>query len=112
MIYPVLGVAIGVVIGSLLPTVYIPIGYSKLMGIALLACLDTVFGGIRAALGHKFDNSMFLMGFFSNAIMAALFVFLGSKFGIDLYLVALFTFGLRIFQNANEIRRMLWQHQK
>lgn len=112
MIYPIIGVLVGVLIGSLLPAIYIPIGYSKIMGISLLACLDTVFGGVRAALAHKFDNSLFLMGFFSNAIMAALFVFLGSKFGIDLYLVALLTFGIRIFQNSNEIRRMLWQNRK
>ena len=75
--------------------------------IALLAALDAVFGGLRAAADEKFDNEVFVSGFFSNALMAALLVFVGDRLGIDLYYVALLTFGFRIFQNLAILRRHL-----
>lgn len=112
MIYPIIGVIVGWAVGTMLPAVYIPIGYSKLMGVALLAALDTVFGGIRAALEHNFDNTMFITGFFSNAALAAFLVFVGSRLGIDLYFVALFMFGVRIFENTAAIRRLFMYHHK
>ena len=112
MIYPIIGIIVGWAIGTMLPAVYIPIGYSKIMGVALLAGLDTVFGGIRAAMEHNFDNTMFITGFFSNAALAALFVFVGSRLDIDLYFVALFMFGVRIFGNTAAIRRLFMDHRK
>ena len=41
----------------------------------------------------------------SSALLAAGLTFLGDRLGIDLYLVALFAFGWRIFQNVAVIRR-------
>ena len=38
-------------------------------------------------------------------IAAVLLTFVGDRLGLDLYLVALITFGLRIFQNVALIRR-------
>jgi small basic protein len=37
--------------------------------------------------------------------VAVLLTFVGDQLGLDLYLVALITFGLRIFQNVALIRR-------
>ena len=45
------------------------------------------------------------LGFYTNALLAAALTFLGDRLGIDLYLVALFAFGWRIFQNVAVIRR-------
>jgi small basic protein len=48
---------------------------------------------------------VFLSGFITNALVAVALTFVGDRLGIDLYLVALFAFGLRIFQNVALIRR-------
>ena len=107
MIYPLLGIIAGILVGFMIPDINISPAYSQLLAVALLACLDTVFGGARAILEKKFDLKMFLVGFFSNAALAALFVYVGARLGIDLYFVALITFGMRIFQNTAAIRRLL-----
>lgn len=106
MIYAIGGLVIGIIIGVFFP-VTIPAIYAKYTSVALLAALDTVFGGIRAALERVFDLSIFTTGFFSNSLLAALLVFLGDRVGIDLYYVALITFGIRIFSNTATIRRLL-----
>ena len=112
MLYPIIGVLVGVIAGILLPEFIMGPMYSHLLAIALLACLDSVFGGLRASLEKNFDNQMFLIGFFSNAALAALFVYVGARLGIDLYFVALLTFGMRIFQNTAAIRRLLFFRHK
>lgn len=104
MLVPLLGLGLGLIIGALSP-LSIPPQYAKLFTVALLAALDTVFGGLRAAAEEKFDNTVFTTGFFTNAFMAAVLVFVGDGLGIDLYYVALLAFGLRIFQNLAIIRR-------
>ncbi len=47
MALPILGLIIGLVIGTFLP-VSMPIEYAKYLSVALLASLDSVFGGLRA----------------------------------------------------------------
>lgn len=104
MMLPIAGLVLGIVIGSLLPF-NVPAEYAKFMSVALLASLDSVFGGLRSALEEKFDNTIFITGFFTNALLAAGLVFIGERLGIDLYYVASLAFGLRIFQNLAIIRR-------
>ena len=104
MILPIIGVLIGVAIGLLFP-LSMPVEYSKSLAVALLASLDSVFGGLRSALEEKFDNAVFISGFFVNALLAVVLVFVGERLGIDLYYVASLAFGLRIFQNLAIIRR-------
>ena len=104
MMLPIIGVLIGVAIGLLFP-LSMPVEYSKYLAVALLASLDSVFGGLRSALEEKFDNAVFISGFFVNALLAVVLVFVGERLGIDLYYVASLAFGLRIFQNLAIIRR-------
>lgn len=104
MTLPIVGLVIGILIGLLFP-VSIPMEYAKFMSVALLASLDSVFGGLRAGAEETFDNTVFITGFFTNALMAAGLVYVGERLGIDLYYVALLAFGLRIFQNLAIIRR-------
>ena len=101
-----LGMLVGLVIGFNLPMV-LPQAYAKYMSVAALAALDSVFGGIRAAMEDHFDQSIFVTGFFSNALLAAGLAFAGERLGIDLYLAAVVAFGVRIFQNLGVIRRHL-----
>jgi len=104
MILPIAGLIVGILIGTFCP-ISIPQEYAKLFSVALLASLDSVFGGLRAAAEEKFDNTVFISGFFTNALLAAVLVYIGDRLGIDLYYVALLAFGLRIFQNLAIIRR-------
>lgn len=104
MVLPVAGLIVGLLIGLIFP-IHIPLEYAKLTAVALLASLDSVFGGLRAGMEEKFDNTVFITGFFTNALLAAGLAYLGERLGIDLYYVALLAFGLRIFQNLAIIRR-------
>ncbi|WP_294160785.1 small basic family protein [uncultured Selenomonas sp.] len=106
MIFPILGLFLGLVLGFLSP-VLVPFALAKYFSVAILAALDAVFGGLRAGAYDKFDNEVFVTGFFSNALMAAFLVFLGDKLGIDLYYVALLAFGFRIFKNLALLRRWI-----
>ena len=101
---PVFAGLVGIAIGLLFP-ISLPAEYGKFMAVALLASLDSVFGGLRAGLEEKFDNTIFISGFFVNALLAVVLVFIGDRLGIDLYYVASLAFGLRIFQNLAIIRR-------
>jgi len=103
---PFMGLVIGVIIG-LLTDIRIPPEYSNYLSIAILAALDTLFGGIRAQLQNIYDEKVFVSGFFFNILLAASLAFLGVHLGVDLYLAAVFAFGVRLFQNIAVIRRIL-----
>jgi small basic protein len=103
---PIFGLLIGIAFG-LLTDMKIPGEYSNYLSIAVLAALDTLFGGIRAQLQNTYDELVFVTGFFFNIILAASLAFLGVHLGVDLYLAAVFAFGVRLFQNIAVIRRML-----
>lgn len=104
MIIAICGLLLGLLLGAVFPFT-IPVAYSKFLSVALLASLDSVFGGIRAAMDDNFDNTIFISGFFVNALLAAFLVFVGDHLSIDLYYVALLAFGMRIFQNLAIVRR-------
>ena len=97
-----IGLAIGFQMPALLPMVL-----AKYMSIAILAALDSVFGGIRAYMDDGFDNTIFISGFFVNTLLAAGLAYIGDKLGAELYLAAVVVFGARIFQNLAIIRRYL-----
>lgn len=101
-----LGFIVGVVAGSFSP-ITLPMQYVRYLSVSLLACLDSVFGGIRASLEDKFDNVIFITGFFTNALLAGILVYLGDRLGFELYLAAIVAFGVRLFQNLAIIRRHL-----
>ena len=65
-----------------------------------------VLGGVRASLEGNYDTQVFISGFFINGILAAFLCYAGNLIGIDLYLVAVLIFGMRIFQNLGIIRRL------
>ena len=104
MILAFVGLLVGLALGAVFPFT-IPVAYSKFLSVALLASLDSVFGGFRAAMEDNFDNTVFISGFFVNAMLAAFLVFIGDHLGIDLYYVALLAFGMRVFQNLAIVRR-------
>ncbi len=104
MLLPLAGLLVGVLLGLALG-VRIDVELARYTAVAILAALDSVLGAIRAELDGVYDNRIFITGFVTNAVIAALLVFIGDRLGIELYLAALLTFGLRIFQNVALIRR-------
>ena len=94
---------LGIILGMNLPTV--SYSYSGYLAIAIVAALDSVFGGINSLLNKKFDIRIFVSGFFGNAILAMLLTYLGEKLNVDIYLAAVIVFVGRIFTNMSIIRR-------
>ncbi len=103
---PLLGLIAGLIIGIFVPF-HIPQAYSNYAAVAILAALDSVLGGLSASLEGKFNIKVFLTGFFSNSLLAALLAYIGDKLGIQIHLAAIFAFGNRIFLNFGNIRRKL-----
>ncbi|MCD5322596.1 MULTISPECIES: small basic family protein [Pontibacillus] len=103
---PVLFLIVGISLG-LISDLRVPEEYANYLSIAVLAAFDTLLGGIRAHLEKKFDQTVFVSGFFFNVLLAAFLAFLGVQLGVDLYLAAVFAFGVRLFQNIAIIRRYI-----
>ena len=99
----VVGCVIGALIGMNAPV--ISYTYSSYLSIAIIAALDTVFGGISAVINRNFDLKIFLSGFFGNAILAIALTYLGERLNVDIYLAAIVVFVGRMFTNLAIIRR-------
>lgn len=99
----ILGCVIGAVIGSFAPV--ISYTYSEYLAIAIIAAMDTIFGGVVASIKKNFNLGVFISGFLGNAILSMLLTYLGSRLNVDIYLAAIFVFVGRIFLNLGEIRR-------
>jgi small basic protein len=84
----------------------VPIVAGQYLSLAVLAGLDSVFGGVRAGVERRFRSDIFLSGFMMNMILAVLLVFLGEQIGVkELYIAAVVVLGGRIFLNLSVIRR-------
>lgn len=106
-----IGLIIGIIVG-LVWKVNIPDKFSPYISVAILACLDSVFGAIRSSLSKNFEADIFISGFFGNAVLAAGLAYLGDKLGVPIYLAAVIVFGGRIFDNFAIIRRLLLEKAK
>ena len=56
---------------------------ARYTAIAILAGLDTILGGLRASMEDKFDNVVFISGFFVNVLLAAGLLWLGEYFALQ-----------------------------
>lgn len=99
----IIGCIVGALIGMNAPT--ISYTYSGYLAIAIIAALDSVFGGITSVLKGNFDFKIFISGFFGNAILSILLTWLGVKLNVDIYLAAIVVFVGRMFTNLAIIRR-------
>ncbi|MBR6504776.1 MAG: small basic family protein [Clostridia bacterium] len=98
-----IGCIVGAILGMYAPIV--PYTYSGYLAIAIIAALDSVFGGITSVLKGNFNLKIFVTGFFGNAILSILLTYLGKKLDIDIYLAAIIVFVGRMFTNLSIIRR-------
>ncbi len=98
-----IGCVLGAIIGINAPV--ISYTYSSYLAIAIIAALDSVFGGISSVINKNFDLKIFISGFFGNAILAILLTILGQRLNVDIYLAAIVVFVWRMFMNLGTIRR-------
>ena len=98
-----IGCILGAIVGLNAPI--ISYSYSSYLAIAIIAALDSVFGGITSVIKKNFDLKIFVTGFFGNAILSILLTYLGQKLNVDIYLAAIVVFVGRMFNNLAIIRR-------
>lgn len=109
MLVLVLALALGVALG-LLTEVSVPVAWLTYLGVAVLAAIDACLGGIKASLEETFNDRIFVSGFITNTLMAAFIVFIGDRIGVrEIYLAAVVAFGLRVFGNLGDVRRLLFR---
>ena len=101
---PFLGLILGILVGQTL-TFTLPVSFAPYLSVATLATLDSTLGGIKGVVLDKYDGAILITGFFINGSLSAFLVLVGDWIGTDLYYVAIFVFGVRIFQNLAIIRR-------
>lgn len=104
---PLLGLIFGFLVGQAFFDFVIPADYATYLSIAIMATLDSALGGVRGVLENSYDGTILISGFFMNGVLAAGLVWMGDLIGADLYYVAIFVFGVRVFQNLAIIRRDL-----
>ena len=112
MIFIIVGISIGILIGYFIPSINIPMVYTRYISVSFLAALDSVMGAWKSGLENKFCLSTFIWGFTTNAALAGFLTYTGDRLGVDFYLAAIFTFGVRVFGNAAAIRRCLFSKSK
>lgn len=93
---------LGIIAGM---NVIVPYAISKYVAVSILAFIDTVFGALVSNTQRKFSLTIFLTGFFGNALIAIALVFLGEKLNVDIYLAAVIVFSTRLFSNFSIMRR-------
>lgn len=103
-----IGILAGMLLGFLVPW-NIPADATPFVAVGLLAACNTLFGGIAAQICRKFDLRAFIIGFFFNAILAAILTFAGARMGVDFSLAAIVYFGTRIFNNLAKIQHCILQ---
>ena len=102
----IVGIAIGFAMGVLFPG-YFPEELSLYMGVALIACVDSIIGGLLAKSRGEYDDGVFISGFVINAVLAAAMTYFGKRINLQMELAAVIVFATRIFQNLAILRRNL-----
>ncbi|MHB9133786.1 MAG: DUF1290 domain-containing protein [Armatimonadota bacterium] len=87
--------------------ILIPGTYAEYIGVAVVAGLDSVMGAIRSSIEGRFNDRVFFSGFFTNAAIAALLLYLlGDKLQIQyIALAIIIALVIRIYNNIGFIRR-------
>ncbi|MBE7031916.1 MAG: DUF1290 domain-containing protein [Ruminococcaceae bacterium] len=101
----IVAVLVGILLGLLVPYT---LSSSTLpyLAVAIIAALDSVFGGLLAYLNKRFNINVFMIGLVSNAILAVFLTFIGNILGISLSFAVIIVFGVRMFNNMASIRRL------
>ena len=101
----VIAVVLGVTLGLIMPY-NLTSNTLPYVAVAIIAALDSIFGGILANYNKRFSNYVFMTGLISNAVLAVVLTYVGNILGINLSFAAIVVFGVRIFNNLANIRRV------
>jgi len=112
IVLPILSLLLGfLIVFRFLPALPPPL--ANYVGLAILAGFDAIIGGLRARLEGKFDEAIFVSGFFVNMVLAGVLAYLGDKLNVqDFYLAVAVALGIRIFNNLGRIRGLLVTHRE
>jgi small basic protein len=86
----------------------VPQDVTRYLAMAVVAAIDSAFGGLRSYLERTFNDRIFVIAFVSNALVAAFLVWVGDQLGVDLSTAVVVVFGVRIFQNVAALRRRVF----
>ena len=106
MIIAFIGLLIGIMVGMLSGVVF-PFGFSAYVAMGILACMDSLLGGIYANMRGEFRGKIFATGFVTNAVLAIVLTWLGNQISIDLFIAAIVVYGSRMFNNCSNIRHFI-----
>ncbi len=105
MMFFIIAVLAGILLGILIPY-NLNSSMLSYVAVALIAALDSVFGGLLANLNKRFNINVFMIGLVSNAILGIFLTFIGNVLGISLSFAVIVVFGVRMFNNMAAIRRL------
>ena len=86
----------------------VPQDATRYLAMAVVAAIDSAFGGLRSYLERTFNDRIFVISFVANAAVAAFLVWIGDQLGVDLLTTVVVVFGVRIFQNVAALRRRVF----
>jgi small basic protein len=103
---PVAALAAGLAAGFLV-TPRAPAWLAPYLPVAVIAAVDALAGGLRAAVERVFDEKVFVVSYVMNTLVAVALVALGVRLGVGeaLTTAVLIVLGVRIFTNLTALRR-------
>ena len=99
-----IGIIIGLVIGGSAPLILMN---AKLSAVVLVVSVNSIIGSFRANLESNFNDLDMISGFVVNLAASISLLYLGDYLIVNLYYLALFALGLKIFKNLSKIRQHL-----
>ena len=82
--------------------------YTEYFAIAVIAGLDSIIGAIHSSFEKKFNDRVFVSGFFANIVIAGGLLYLGNMLSIQhIGLAIVVALIIRIFNNVGYIRRAI-----
>lgn len=105
MLIALIGLLVGIAVGIFSGVVFPP-GFSLYVAMGILACMDSLLGGIYANMREDFRWKVFVTGFVTNAFLAIVLIWLGNQLSIDLSIAAIVVYGSRMFNNCSNIRHL------
>ncbi len=81
--------------------------YAPYLAVAVMAGVDSIVGAIRSAIEGKFNDRVFVSGFFTNALLCAGVLYLGTALRQESPIATAIMVALiiRLFNNLGFIRR-------
>jgi small basic protein len=101
----------GLLVGAILALIFqpqVPQDLTRYVALAVVAAIDSSFGGVRAYLERTFNDRIFVLAFVTNAALAMGIVWVGDQLGADFSTAVVVVFGVRIFQNLAAVRRRVF----